>query len=158
MKRLFLALCLLPSALMGADVTVTAASVARVTGTGTETDTKITTGYAGATITAGQVLYKDTSAGTWKLADANLSAAAGRSEGIALNGAATGQPIAVATGGTLTGGFTATVGTIYVLSANAGGIAPAADLASGWRTGVVGVGLTSTTIGLVLYSSGVAVP
>lgn len=141
-----------------ADVVVTAANVARVTGSGVfGNDTTIDNGFAGATVTAGQSVYKDT-AGLYQLTDANLSVAAGVAKGIALNGASSGQPLAVATGGTLAPGFTVTVGTIYVVSATGGGIAPAADLVTGWRTGIVGVGLTTTTIGLVLYSSGVAVP
>jgi hypothetical protein len=140
------------------DVTVTPASVARVSGAGTGVDTVITNGFAGAAIVAGQSVYRDAN-GVWLLTDANLSAAAGVARGIALNSApAAGQPVAVATGGTMNPGFTATVGKIYVASATAGGIAPVEDLASGWRTGVLCVGLTSTSVGLVLYSSGVAVP
>lgn len=140
-----------------ADVSVTATSVARITGSGAGVDTVIDLGYAGATITAGQTVYKDTN-GVYQLADANLSAIAAAVTGISLNGAASGQPVAVAIGGTLTPGFTVTIGTIYVLSATAGGIAPSTDLASGWRTGIIGVGLTVSTLGLVLYRSGVAVP
>ncbi len=142
-----------------ADVSVTAASVARVTGSGTfGNDTVIDNGFAGAAITAGQSVYKDTS-GVYQLTDANLSAAAGVAVGIALNSApASGQPISVATGGTLTPGFTVTVGTIYVPSATAGGIAPAADLVTGWRTAIIGIGITSSVLKLVMVSGGVAVP
>jgi len=148
---------LLALALLATDVSITASSVARVTGSGTGIDTVVTNGFAGATITAGQSIYIDTN-NVWLLTDANLSAAAGVAKGIALNSASTGQPIAIATGGTINPGFTATVGKIYVTSATAGGIAPVEDLTSGWRTGVLYVGLTSSTVGLVLYSSGVAVP
>ena len=134
-----------------ADVTVTAANVARVTGSSTfGNDTQIDNGFAGAAITAGQSVYKD-SAGLYQLTDANLSAAAGVAVGIALNSApASGQPIAVAIGGTLNPGFTVTVGTIYVPSATAGGIAPSADLVTGWRTAIIGLGITSTNLKLVI--------
>lgn len=140
-----------------ADVLVTAANVARISGSGVGIDTQIDQGYLGTTVTAGQVVYKDSN-GVYQLADANLSAAAAAATGIALNGGASGQPVAVAYAGTLTPGFTATVGTIYVLSGTAGGIAPAADLVTGWRTTIIGVGLTSSTISLVFHRSGVAVP
>ncbi|MCG3206274.1 MAG: hypothetical protein KCHDKBKB_03008 [Elusimicrobia bacterium] len=112
-----------------ADVTVTAGNV--VAGA----NAKTVPGLAGATITAGQIVYYDSSASSWKLADADLSAAAsgsGGSIGLALNGASSGQPITVlledddlTPGGTLT--MTAP---IYVLSGTAGGIAPIADLAA----------------------------
>jgi len=141
-----------------ADVSVTAANVARVASSGVAgQDTQIDNGFAGASITAGQSVYKDAN-GVYQLADANLSAVAAVTKGIALNGAASGQPLAVAIGGTMNPGFTVTVGTIYVQSATAGGIAPSTDLTTGWRTTVIGVGLTSTSLGLVMYSSGVAVP
>src|SRR5262245_40802433 len=140
------------------DVVVTATSVARVTGNADPNlNTSIDNGFAGATITAGQTVYKDAN-GVYQLADSNLSATTAATTGIALNGAASGQPVAVAIGGSLTGGFTAAVGTIYVQSANAGGIAPAADLVSGWRTTIIGVGLTASTISLLFHRSGVAVP
>jgi len=156
--KTIIAWLLLACTAFATDVSVTASAVARVTGGGPSTDTVIRSGFAGATITAGQSVYIDTTAGTWKLTDANLSAAAGVAQGIALNGASSGQPISIAVGGTLTPGFSVTIGKIYVTSANAGGIAPVEDLASGWRTGVLCVGLTGTTVGLVMYSSGVAVP
>lgn len=134
-----------------ADVTVTAANVQKAS------DTLIDYGILGATVTAGQTVYKDAN-GVYQLADANASATTAAVTGIALNGGASGQPVAVAIGGTLNPGFTVTVGAVYVLSATAGGIAPVADLASGWRTGILGVGLTASSLGLILYRSGVAVP
>lgn len=134
-----------------ADVSVTATSVA------VASDTVIERGFAGATITAGQTVYLSSS-GTWLLADANASATTANVQGIALNGAASGQPVAVAVGGSLNPGFTVTVGAVYVLSATAGGIAPVADLATGWYTGIVGVGITSSNLRLIMFRAGVAVP
>lgn len=135
-----------------ADVTVVAAEVLVDAGT-----VKLT-GIAGATITAGQSLYLDTTTDTWKLADANLSAAAENLGGVALNSAASGQPVFVAVDGTLDPGFTVTVGAVYVLSGTAGGIAPVADLVSGWRTSIVGVGITASQLRLKIFNSFAAVP
>lgn len=108
------------------DITVTAASVVK----GANGLTKL--GTAGATITAGQVLYLDSTTGTLKLADNNLSAAAATPVGIALNGGASGQPIEyLYEDDDFTPGATLTQGLLYVLSGTAGGIAPSADLTSG---------------------------
>ena len=137
------------------DVTVTAAEVLADSGT-------ITGDYtAGETITAGQVLYADSSdAGSAKLADADASLAAATAIGIALNGASDGQPVRVAIGGTLDPGFTVTVGTIYVVSDTPGGIKPSADLLAGDYVTVIGVGITASQLKLfgTLGLSGVAVP
>lgn len=103
------------------------------------------TGLAGATITAGQTVYLDAADSTYKLADANLSAAAATVVAIALNSASAGQPVSVlqedddfTTGGTMV------TGTVYVLSATAGGINPAADLAAGWYPSVVFIAKSTT--------------
>lgn len=104
------------------------------------------TGVAGATITAGQALYADASASnTLKLADANASAATANPVGIALHGASSGQPLAyVEEDPDFTPGATLTVGTVYVLDATAGGIAPVADLTTGWYPNVLFIATTTT--------------
>lgn len=136
-----------------ADVSVTAAEVLTDSGTITIDVT------AGATITAGQTVYLDSGDGNAaKLADANASSSTATVKGIALNGAADGQPLRVATAGTLDPGFTVTVGTIYVQSATAGAICPAADLATGHYVTVLGVGITASQLQLIMRNSGVAVP
>lgn len=134
-----------------ADITITAANVAK--GTGAQT----ATGIAGASITAGQTLYRDPTAFTLKLADANASATTATVEGIALHAAATGQPITYQFAGELTIGATVVAGTVYVLSANAGGICPAADLASGHRTSILGVAKSTSVLTVHLFNSGTAV-
>lgn len=102
---------------------------------------------AGATITAGQLVYYDSSTSTAKLADANASAAASTVRGIAVNGASSGQSINVVIyDPELTIGGTLTVGDVLFCSATAGGIAPAADVASGWYVTVIGVVVSSTKI------------
>lgn len=136
-----------------ADVTITAASVAQGSNAST------TQGFLGATVTAGQVVYKDAADGLFKLADGNSGTAAARAAfGIALNGGASGQPVVVQTSGDITIGGTVTVGGVYVLSATPGGIAPVADLASGNYTNTIGIGITASTLRIVIATAGVAVP
>lgn len=125
-------LTLAPPAVHAADVSVTAANV--VPGS----RARIVTGIAGATITAGQTLYLDSSTSTYKLADANASAATAAVVGIAVSGAASGQYVSVnVEDDDFTPGFTLTTGTVYVLSATAGGIAPVGDLTTGHYPGIV---------------------
>ena len=112
-----------------ADYSVTAADVLA------SASAKRVTGTAGATITAGQAVYRDPSDGEWKLADADTASAAGigtqGNNGIALNGAADGQPIEVCLSDPdFTPGFTMVVGTTVVISGTAGGLAPDSDLAA----------------------------
>ena len=132
-------------------ITITAANV--VPGAGAEIDKSRN---AGATITAGQAVYLDESTNTYKLADANLSAAASVVAGIALNGASAGQPLAVLTGGLITIGATLTKGTIYVLGATAAGdISPAGDLTTGWYRSIIGVATTTAVLAVKIFNSGV---
>lgn len=135
-----------------ADVIVTAAEVLPAS------DTVQELGTLGATVTAGQTVYFDSTTSTYKLADANASSATATVKGIALTGGSSGQKVVVATGGSLDPGFTVGVGSVYVQSATAGGIAPVADLATGHRTSIIGVGLSASSLHLVLYNSDTAVP
>lgn len=144
-----------------ADVVPTPASVAKSSGA------TVSEGTAGATITAGQVLYIDTAANnTLKPADCNASATTASVAGIALHGAASGQPVRYAVKDpNFVPGFVPTPGTVYVLSQTAGGIAPVDDNlpsatpgATGCYTTVIGVGKTATTINLNPVSAGVAIP
>lgn len=134
-----------------ADIAVTATSVAPIA-----QSTQIEYGTAGASITAGQSVYYDSSSQTYKLADANASATTAVVKGIALNGAASGQPLAVATGGTINPGFTGTVGQVVVLSATAGGLAPVGDLTTGWYTSIIGVVTAASVLTLKIFNSGAA--
>jgi hypothetical protein len=127
-----------------ADISVTAASVAN---TGGQTDT----GTAGASITAGQILYKDASANNTLKPASCASTAAAAVCGMALNGGASGQPITFAkAGATVTAGATLGVGTIYVLSDGSGTYAPVADLATGDKVVIVGYATSSTVLTLLL--------
>lgn len=135
-----------------ADVTVTAGSVVATSSTITQQ------GTAGATITAGQTVYIDTANNNvLKLADSNASSLTATVAGIALNSASSGQPVIYAVSGTLTCGFTATAGAVYVQSATAGGIAPVADLTTGWRTSIIGIATSTTVLKLGINNSDTAV-
>ncbi len=102
-----------------ANLSITAANVLSSLGLG------LPYGVAGATITAGQVLYLDSVTNTLKLADANASAATAAAVGIAAHGAYAAQRLSyVAVDSLFTPGGTMTVGQRYFLSATAGAICP----------------------------------
>lgn len=116
------------SALHATDLTITAASVvpgARARVVQGET-------LAGAAVTAGQLLYLDSTAGTYKLADADASAATANLIGYAGNSASAGQYVKVVMeDDDMTVGATlSTTAGIYILSATAGGISPSVALAA----------------------------
>lgn len=135
-----------------ADAGITAANVL------TTLTTQIARGVAGAAITAGQPLYADATANNvLKLAQADTAAHAA-CVGIALHAAAIGQPIAYATGGALTVNAVLGVGKNYVVSANAGGLAPTADLDGTSGTNfstIIGDATTTTNLQINILASGV---
>jgi len=139
-----------------ADISVTAASVAmHATAPSTAQVTY------GATITQGQVLYKDaTDSNHYKLADADLSAAASTVAGIALTPGDDGDKGYVATAGPIDVGGTLTVGVVYALSdTDSGGfIAPVADLATGDYVSILGVASAADQLELKIDNSGVVMP
>lgn len=131
-------------------ISVTAASVAP------GTDCSTGDGIAGASITAGQPLYIDTANGNvLKLADCDLSALGATVAGISLHAASTGQPIKYATTGYVTFNAVLTAGKIYVLGATAGDICPAADLTTNWRTSLLGIAYSTTSLRLLITNTGV---
>lgn len=101
---------------------------------------------AGVAITAGQLLYLDSTTGTYKLADADASAAAANVVGYAANSAAAGQFVGVITeDDDMTVGATlSTTAPVYVLSATAGSIAPSADIGAGYYPVVVLIAKSTT--------------
>lgn len=142
-----------PTTARATDLSVTAASVVP-SATGLQTEI----GTAGATITRGQVVYKDASdANKFKLVD-NDAEGTSSVYGISLSDVATGQTMVVMTAGTLNPGATVTVGTVYTSSSTAGGIAPVSDGAQGDYVSIIGVGLTSSTMQIKINNSGVAKP
>jgi hypothetical protein len=135
-----------------ADLSITAANV--VAGSGAVKKT----GLAGATITAGQVVYLDSATGSYKLADTDSATAAVRDPstgGIALHAAASGQPLTIITSGPVTIGASILAGVFYYLSGNAGGICPIADVAAGDYPCVIGYGISTTVLQVKIAYSGV---
>jgi hypothetical protein len=116
-----------------------------------------TNGVAGAAVTAGQVCYLDAASKSFKLADANASAATATARGIALHAADVGQPLTLQSGGdiTLGAGAAMVVGGLYVLSSTPGGIAPVVELIAAMHTTLLGVALTATSLRLQVLNSGV---
>tara|TARA_Y100000310_G_scaffold260573_1_gene269551 strand:+ start:2208 stop:2624 length:417 start_codon:yes stop_codon:yes gene_type:complete len=124
-----------------ADLSPTDTSVLAVDGA------TLVPGTLGATVTAGQSLYLDSSTGTYKLCDANDTAAIASLAGIAMTGGVSGQPVTVLTAGQYNpGGAILTVGEIYCTTATPGGIAHVDDLASGWKTAIIGIALTTSNM------------
>jgi hypothetical protein len=133
-----------------ADISITAANV--VAGS----DAVREAGTAGATVTAGQLVYLDPSDMKYKLADSNGAAALRVPSGIALNGAANNQPLVIQKGGDITIGGTMTAGVAYYLSDTPGGICPVADLASGEYPCIVGIAKSTSVLSVNIQPSGVA--
>lgn len=133
-----------------ADLSITASAVLAASTASTKG------GTAGATITAGQVVYKDSSDDKYKLADADSGTAAVRAPiGIALNGASDGQPLRVIQAGDLTMNAVMTAGTAYYLSPTPGGIAPLADLLAGDDVVLLGLAKSTTVLAVDIQISGV---
>lgn len=133
------------------DISITAANVVAAA------TARRTSGKAGETITAGQALYYDSAAGTWKKADSNSATAAARAAtGIALNGASTGQPLAVLEEGDVTIGATLTAGVPYYLSDTPGGICPYADIGSGEYVCLIGIAKSTTVLSVKFHAVNVA--
>ncbi len=126
-----------------ADIVITAANVVP------SAKARIWREVAGVAIAAGQVIYRDPEDGhKAKLADANSGSAPARApEGMAINSAAAGQEVSyVKEDAELTLGAVVSNGTVYVLSATPGGVAPAGDLAAGWYPCVLAVGISATKV------------
>jgi len=136
-----------------ADISITPANVIA------SSAANVQRGVAGGTLTAGMPVYLDSADGKYKAADANGTGDMTNVKGIALHGAAAGQPIAFATEDPdFAPGATVAAGAVLIVSATPGGIAPAADAATGMFTTVVGVGKGSNKIALKLVAAGVAAP
>ena len=150
---LLLALVFTAFAVQAADVSITAASV--VPGS----NAKIVTKTAGATITAGQIVYEDTSdSNKVKLADCDSATALARVVfGIAAAGASAGQPIPIIReDDDLTLGGTVAIGDVLILCGTAGAVAPVADAATGDYVTFLGVAKSTTKINFRPVASGAA--
>lgn len=129
------------------DISVTAGNV--VAGSNAVTES----GFAGAAITAGQAVYRDT-AGLYQLADSNGAAALRVPRGIALNSAGANQPLVIQRQGDITIGATLTAGVTYYLSDTPGGICPLADVGSGEYACIVGIAKSTTVLAIGINASG----
>lgn len=136
-----------------ADITITATSVVGGTGATVNIERQY---LAGAAITAGQAVYLSSS-NTWLLSDSDGAAAARACNGIALNGGASGQPIAVQTSGSITIGGTVTSGVPYFVSNNAGGLCVLGDLGSADTVIYVGVATSTTAIAIQIHNPGAVI-
>ena len=154
MKRFLLSVMLVAAAVavnVGAtDLAVTAASV--VPGARAR---YAPAAPAGVAITAGQLVYFDGASQSYKLADADASAATANCVGYAAANAAAGQPISVVLedDDVTMGATMSTSAGVYILSATAGGISPSAALAPGMYPVVVLVA-KSTTKGIFRITRG----
>jgi hypothetical protein len=138
-----------------ANLAITAAEVLPTS------STESTQGISGAVIAAGDIVWFDSSSTTWKLFDGNDTSNNTGTPRVALTSAlVAGQPITVATGQDITIGATAaaSTGIVYVASTTAGKMCPAADLATGNRVTIIGVGKATAKLQLVLSNSGVTYP
>ena len=120
-----------------ADLSITASEVQPGTGM------QKVPGTAGAAVTAGHPVYKDTSdSNKLKPCDADSSLTTATAVGIALHAAQDGQPLDYAESGRLTLGASAGVvdGEVYLVSATEGAIMPVGDLAVGDYTCLLGIG------------------
>lgn len=137
-----------------ADLTITEAQVLP-DATGTFID-----GIAGATLTAGQAVYKDATTNTMKPADANASAATATVVGITTHAALAGQPVRLQRTGDLTlgAGAAPAVAKEYIVSGTAGGIAPISDQVTGWYYSRIGYGIAGNKIRLDIKASGQVTP
>lgn len=133
-----------------AAITITAANVAKVTGALT------TTGTAGATITQGQAVYLDATTNTYKLADANDTAATSAAVGISLNAASSGQPLTVLTSGDITIGGTVAVGEVYAVGTTAGAILPYSEIVSTNYVTLLGIGVSATVLRVQINATQIA--
>lgn len=134
------------------DLTITAANVIK------GANSIIDNGLAGASILAGQTVYKEAATGLYKLADSNSATVEARLPvGIALNPALTGQPVAVQTSGDLGFGAILTAGAGYYCSETPGGIQPVADLTAGELVTLLGFATSTSNLNIRIQSSGVVI-
>ena len=136
------------AALRATDVSITASAVVP----SANAVKRIVT--AGATITAGQLVYLDTAdvdaagIGKAKLSVCNGASALRVIDGIAASSASAGQDVSIVTydPALVIAASGLTANQILISSATAGGIAPSADLTTGWYLTVIGVVKSGTTI------------
>lgn len=133
-----------------ADLSITAANV------GVTSNTVFELVQVGESVTQGQPAYKKALDGLYYKADANASSATAAALGVFLSPASTNGYALIAKSGSILAGATLVVGETYVVSATAGGIAPLADVTTGWYVTILGVASSATTLALDIVRSGTA--
>ncbi|MEL6104802.1 MAG: hypothetical protein AAFU85_02140 [Planctomycetota bacterium] len=134
-----------------ADLTINAANVGIKGNTG-----QVRIVQVGEVVTKGQIARFD---GTKYYRTQADSASNATIAGVFLSSASTdGYAVLLSGAAKLNPGATVTVGTVYVVSATAGGIAPESDLASGDFVAILGVGSASDEITMNINNSGQAKP
>lgn len=131
-----------------ADITVTVASVVKGSGA------SVADGIAAVTITAGVAIYKDTALGTMKLCIDDTAAEA-LCAGVSLHATLAGQPIQWVTKGQVTLGSVLAQGETYIVSRNAGKIAPVADAVASAFTTIIGIAISASVLDVNIQASGV---
>jgi hypothetical protein len=111
---------------------------------------------AGEAVTQGQPVYKATDNKAY-LTDANV-AAKHAAVGFALTPAATNESFLVQQTGKIDLGATLTQGTIYVVSATAGKVAPEADLTTGDNVCILGIAESADTLKIAIINHNIAKP
>lgn len=134
-----------------ADVIITAANVQP----GTGSDVVKQTATAAVAITAGQAVILNSS-GQWDLLDQDLVIASTAVVGVAMNGAAAGQPVEAQRSGEYTVGGTVAAGTSYYGSSTAGGINSADAITTNKYAVFLGFGTSTSKIRLTPVCNGVA--
>lgn len=129
-----------------ADISVTAANV------GYKGPCRVRVVQVGENVTQGQCGYYNVGDSLYYKADANASAAASAAVGVFTSAASINGWASIVDSGPINPGATLTVGETYFVSATAGGIAPAADVTTGWYPRLLGQATAADT--LVLAPSG----
>lgn len=134
-----------------ADITITAANV-KVESGAVIAPAPVQVGEA---VTQGKVGYLDSATGKYMLAQSDGTAAQAAAAGIFVTPAATNGSAVLAKSGPMDLGATLVVGTTYVVSQTAGGIAPIADVASGDFVTILGVAVAADQLTLNIVTSGI---
>ena len=135
-----------------ADLTITAANVGLKS-----QSVSVQVVQFGEAVTQGQPLYRDTNDNKYNLCDSDAEASA-KCAGIAMTSGATDEYGIIAKTGPIDVGATLTVGETYVVSTNAGGIAPIGDLTTGDYVTHLGVASAAATLELDIEVTGVVKP
>lgn len=120
-------------------------------------------GTAGETLTAGQFVYLKASDNKYYKCDVDATAVGTDANckiaaGVVVVGGAASATVTIQTAGDYICGGTIVPGSVYTLSATAGGFCICTGLIATDYVTVVGVGISTTVMHLMIYSTGVQVP